>query len=139
MADKAAWEPRYTLEEAAQRYFDGSMNKRSLSRLIRKGRLRAERINGRFYVTETAILAMCHACQHTKQSEDTPCGEKSQPGSTSGAPVMSTQQFGSSGMERERLARVQAQRTLQRLKKPSATISPTDTPHQVVSLRREPS
>jgi hypothetical protein len=57
---KLAFEPRY----AASRFFPGGrITERSLQTEIRKGRLRAELIAGKHFVTESAIQSMCVACQ----------------------------------------------------------------------------
>ena len=63
--DLAALEPRYELVEAASRFFPGGrVTKDTLKHQIRKGRLRAEIIANRYFVTETDLLALCRACEH---------------------------------------------------------------------------
>src|SRR4029453_15672003 len=81
MADEAAWEPRYTLKDAASKFWpDGSMTKRSLTRLINQRKLRAEKPNGRYYGREGAIVAMCEASATEKHKRaGTPHTEKSAP------------------------------------------------------------
>jgi hypothetical protein len=138
MAKKAAWEPRYTLRKAAPKFWpDGSMTKRSLTRLIKKGKLRAEKVNNKFYVRERDVVAMHEAAAHNDKPVEIPdrCRDQRSPlDSTSGAPAMSTNPSGSFSTERKKLAQAQAQRTLERLKKPLPTTAPIDTNHRVVSL-----
>lgn len=113
------------------------MTKRSLTRLINQGKLRAEKPNGRYYVRERDIVAMCEASATDKTQQDASChNEKSQPASISGAPALDTQLCGSSGTERKKLAREQANMRLAALKKPTPTTAPTGTSHQVVPISR---
>ena len=67
MADRA--EPRLSLGEAAKRFFpDGSITKNALKHQIRHGRLRAELICGRYFVTEFDLLALCRAGERNGQA-----------------------------------------------------------------------
>src|SRR5262245_21216788 len=119
MAEQAGWEPRYTLTDAAAKFFPGGqITKRSLLTEIRKGRLRAECVAAKYLVTERAIKEMCEASALATSKYMTCHDRKNRLASTSGSPAPSTAQSGSSDPERQRLAREQAQRTLQRLKKP---------------------
>jgi len=59
---KAALRPRYSLEAAVRLFFPGGdFNRDSLKYQIRKGRLRAELIGGKYFTTEADLLAMCQA------------------------------------------------------------------------------
>lgn len=49
--------------EAAARFFPGSLTRDGLKHQIRRGRLRAALIAGRYFVTEADILAMCQAAR----------------------------------------------------------------------------
>src|SRR5262245_53467325 len=64
-----AMEPRYGLDKAVAKFFpDGSITKDALKHQIRQGRLRAELIAGRYFVTESNLLALCLARQRNAPS-----------------------------------------------------------------------
>lgn len=145
MADEAAWQQPYSLEEASQKFFNGSIKARALGNAVRQGLLEAELIAGKLHVTERGLIAYRKASKITKTKspkppKESPCPDQgSPPASGSGAHATSTKPPGSFATDRARLARAQAQRILEQLKKPSKTTLPTDTSPQVVQLPQKPS
>jgi len=100
---KLVFEPRYSLADAASRFFPGGrITKRSLQTEIRKGRLRAELIAGKHFVTESAIQSMCVACQLAPAEEMSCHGESNQPAFTSENAVVDSLS-GPSSTERAKL------------------------------------
>ena len=141
-AEPTPFEPRYSLEEAAAKFFPGGqITKKSLRTEIRKGRLRAESIAAKYVVTERAIREMCEACALVPQKDkDVTClAKKAQPASISANPEATAVPSGISLTERKPLAQAQLQRTLEKLKKPSQTTAPTTTSRRVEQLHPRPS
>lgn len=110
-------ERRYTLKQAVETFFPGArLSKRGLSAAVRGGKLRAEMVCGQYLVTESAIADYLKACTHVPAPKEKPCpDQESHRGSTSAKAGAASNPDGSSSMDRVRLARARAQKTLQQL------------------------
>ena len=127
MATDPEPESRYTLKEAAERFFPGgTMTVSGLRTEHRKKRLRIERVAGKDYVTASAISDMLKACVVQPKEDDQCRVRESRPASIS-APDPEPLHTGSSSTERKSLAQERLHLTLQKLKKPSGTTSSNGT------------
>ena len=136
--DLSAIEPRYTLQEAAKRFFPGGIpTKKSLLREKRRGRLRVEQIAGKYFTTESAIRDMCAACEVPLAKEVASCPDpESRPASICGEHENAGQRSTSSSMDRKKLAREQALLSLNALRGRSELTLPKGTSRQVLRLNR---
>jgi hypothetical protein len=129
---KAGLERHYSLAQAARKFFpDGSITKRSLLTEIKKGRLRAKSVAGKYLVTESDIRAMLEACTCRSAEEG---DANNLPGSTS-ASVPDGNQPTQFSTERVKLAQAAARTNLRALKKLSKLTSPANTDQPPVPLR----
>lgn len=113
----------YSLAEAAARFFaGGKVTSRSLYTEIRKGRLRAALVAGKYVITEDDIRAMIEACR-------CPAAAASRPASTS-APGRDASPSGSSSTADASTPRAAAEMMIRELKHRSRRTSPAHGPQR---------
>jgi hypothetical protein len=121
-----AGKPLFSLAEAARRHFPcGTLKKSGLYSEIQKGRLKAVKIAGKLFVTDSDIQAMIEAARCE------PAVRPKAQGSIS-ASAQDAPPSGSSETERASIAQAAALRTARELTKRSKPTSPTNTPRRPV-------
>ena len=134
-----AFERRYTLKEASEEFFQRKVSPATMRLLRDKGKLRMERIGRTDFVTESALVAMCAACElsvpgQQPNMELAQCHAAESPHDSTPESVLVDRQSGSFSTERMRLAREQVLTTLKRLTAPSKAISRKRIGRQVIQI-----
>jgi hypothetical protein len=124
----------YTLQEAAQLLSpDGSVTPRALRTMARQGRLQVIRIANKDFVTAEAVNAMLTSSTLTLRSpscRDAGC----LPDSICADAVATERPPGSFSTERKKLARAQAEMTVQALKQRCKPTSPDTTDRRAAPI-----
>lgn len=121
----------YRLREAAE-LLGGGITERALRAEVSAGRLAVVKIRGKFFTTQQALSDMVAAATTPARP---PCpADDSQPDSACDQPEATAEPPGSFSTDRKRLALVQAQQTVQELKRPSKPTSRRATGRRVVRI-----
>ena len=125
------------LKEAATHYYGGRVTDKTLRLEFARHNIALIYTGGKYFCTASDIAALQAASRRlpSARGEKAPCRDADRQLVSTSASASAEPPSGSSSMDRAKLAQVQAQRTVNALKRPLPTTAQTSTPRQVVSLR----